>query len=136
MAASHLQNNIHLLTALIAGSAIGTLSAIVSIISHSDEPGKVIRALCDGTFAAGIVLCCAGLFVFVSNEGTFTAIVWGFTHLTYRLKKHSNQEKTQSYFDYVQEQKGEKHPVAYLFITGGIFITLSCIFLIIFELTA
>jgi hypothetical protein len=136
MAAPSLQKNIRLFIALIASSAIGTLSAVASIISHSDGPAKVIRALCDGTFTAGIVLCCAGLFVFVSNEGAFTAIVWGFSHLTSRLKKHSNREKTQSYFDYVQEQKGEKHPVAHLFITGGIFITLSCIFLVIFELTA
>ena len=112
--------------------AVG-LAAVAGIVWAKDifaqtEPGKVYHILCDGFFAVGTVLCCAGLLVFSSNEGTFDMLVYGVSSFV-DLFRAQSKKKYHTFFDYRESRSDTKFPFAFLLICGLLFVAVSLVLL-------
>lgn len=115
-------------------------------------------SLCDGAFVASVALLCAGVFSVIGKSGAFSAISFGMKTLAARFRRdapasenHSvkrdafagesrsasdSSQKPQTYFDYVREKRDKPRAVNATwtyFATGGIFLALAILFLLIAD---
>lgn len=109
------------------------LAAVAGIVWAKDvfaqtEPAQVYHILCDGFFAVGTVLCCAGLLVFSSNEGTFDMIVYGLSSFI-DLFRVESKKKYATFYDYRESRSNAKFPFAFLLICGLLFVAISLVLL-------
>ena len=92
------------------------------------EPGKVYHILCDVFFAVGTVMCCAGLLIFSSNEGTFGIFSYGISSFM-DLFRPKSKKKYDTFYDYQAAHAEKKIPFGFLLICGLLFIAVSLVFL-------
>lgn len=114
------------LITIIAGLAAVALIAWAKDIFAQAEPAKVFHILCDAFFAVGTVLCCAGLLVFSSNEGTFDMIAYGVSSFA-DLFRTTSKKKYDTFYDYRESRSDKKISFGFLLICGLIFLAVSLV---------
>lgn len=95
----------------------------------------IIRIMCDGFFGTGIILTCAGVLVFCSNGGTFDMIAFGtkrFFGAIFSSRKAVEQREKKTFAEYREEHSSNKKDLLHLLISGGLFLIIAIVFLIIF----
>ena len=92
------------------------------------EPAAIYHILCDCFFAVGTVLCCAGLLVFSSNEGTFDMMVYGISSFI-DLFRAQSKKKYHTFYDYRESRTDAKFPFAFLLLCGLLFVAVSLVML-------
>lgn len=125
----------YLITSLI-GLAIGLAVFIARDgFSLRDQTG-VLQAFCDAFFVPGILLASYGALVLCADDGLFDMINYGVLKvikLVQSEKRRSNFPKT--FYDYRKmKSEGRNGGFGYLLITGGAFIALAALFLILSEM--
>ena len=116
------------LITLIAGLAAVAAIAWAKDVLAQTEPAQVYHILCDCFFAVGTVLCCAGLLIFSSNEGTFDMMVYGISSFI-DLFRAKSQKKYETFYDYRTSRSNVKIPFGFLLICGLLFIAVSLVFM-------
>ena len=95
------------------------------------------RILCDAFTVPGILLILLGCSIWASDLGGFYGIGYVFNHAKRSVLQFivpNALSKTETYFDYVQRKKAEGHVTGYgfLFITGGVSMIISFVFMALF----
>lgn len=116
------------LITLIAGLAAVAAIAWAKDVLAQTEPAQVYHILCDCFFAVGTVLCCAGLLIFSSNEGTFDMMVYGISSFI-DLFRAKSKKKYETFYDYRNSRADVKIPFGFLLICGLLFIAVSLVFM-------
>lgn len=116
------------LITLIAGLAAVAAIAWAKDVLAQTEPAQVYHILCDCFFAVGTVLCCAGLLIFSSNEGTFDMMVYGISSFI-DLFRAKSKKKYETFYDYRTSRADVKIPFGFLLICGLLFIAVSLVFM-------
>lgn len=114
------------LITLTVGLAAVLLIAWAKDVFAQTEPGKVFHILCDVFFAVGTVMCCAGLLVFSSNEGTFDMISYGISSFI-DLFRTTSKKKYATFYDYREGKKEKKFSFGFLLICGLLFVAVSLV---------
>lgn len=117
----------YLITVVIGLAAVAGIAWAKDIFAQA-EPAQVCHILCDAFFAVGTVLCCAGLLVFSSNEGTFDMMVYGVSSFIDMFRAKS-RKKYPTFFDYRESRADVKFPFDFLLLCGLLFIAVSLVFL-------
>ncbi len=122
------------------GTAVSLgLVMVVSFLSGQDLLNQavkdVLRLLSDAFMLPGFLMVAAGLMVWIANEGTLDGVSFVLIRAVKFLLPFGRGEKDESYGEYVARQ-AEKRVKGYgfLFVTGGIFMGLSLVFLALFLL--
>lgn len=124
----YIKYGVTLLIGLIAAFIICCTKGIFSKKTLAD----VYHILTDAFFVPGVIILCFGLLVFASNEGNFTMMSYGIKRFFSLFKRDISKELGQTYADYKLAHKGEKHPILYLLICGGVLIVISILFLFLY----
>lgn len=111
---------------LIAGLAVAAGIAWAKDVFAQTEPAQIFHILCDSFFAVGTVLCCAGLLIFSSNEGTFDMLSYGVSSFI-DLFRAKSKKKYDTFFDYRESKAEKKSPFGFLLICGLIFVAISLV---------
>lgn len=109
---------------LTAGLAAGVAIAWAKGVFAQTDPASVFHILCDCFFAVGTVLCCAGLLIFSSNEGTFDMLSYGVSSFL-DLFRTKSKKKYDTFFDYRESKADKKIRFGFLLICGLIFLAAS-----------
>ena len=114
--------------------AVGAvIAAAVLALNLSREYG-VLRSLCDGLFVAAVLLLGIGGIKAIRNSGSFDVAGFGLRHvvdITVPALRRGEQEDMQQY----RERKAlERQSSAGLLLAGGVYLALSLVALVIYEL--
>ena len=109
---------------LTVGLAAGVAIAWAKGVFAQTDPASVFHILCDCFFAVGTVLCCAGLLIFSSNEGTFDMLSYGVSSFL-DLFRAKSKKKYDTFFDYRESKADKKIRFGFLLICGMIFLAAS-----------
>lgn len=112
------------LITLTAGLAAVAAIAWAKDVFAQTEPARIFHILCDAFFAVGTVMCCAGLLIFSSNEGTFDMISYGVSSFL-DLFRAKSKKKYATFFDYRESKADVKIRFGFLLICGLIFLAIS-----------
>lgn len=94
----------------------------------------IYRDLCDSLFGPGIIMLSLGLLVLMSNGGAFNMLRFAVIKLFDLFKRDMTKVKYRTFYDYNEAQKDKKHDFWFLIIVGAVFVVLSVVFLILYEL--
>ncbi len=112
------------------GLLITVLVALSRNIFAEDEINRVLISLVDSFFISGICLTCVGALVFVSNEGMFYMISYGFSLFFNIRRRDINGRKYKDFYEYKSAKEEKQHSCAYLLLVGLGFLAVSALFLI------
>ncbi len=91
-----------------------------------------IRVLSDAFFVPGMLVFLFGLLVWLSNDGALLGISYAIS-LVFKALIPGGQYSRESYGQYkARKQEGGKTHFDFLLITGGIFLAIGAVFLILF----
>ena len=88
--------------------------------------------ICDAFTIPGILLILLGILVFLSNQGAMDGLGYA---LSYAIKMliPGNKDRQEKYFDYVSRKRGRNiSGYGFLFISGGISLLVSLVFMFLF----
>ncbi len=123
-----------------AGAAL--FAALLIAFFRGFSPGNVaceaFAGLCDGFFAVGAVLVCAGIFSWIGRSGFYDIFSYGARTAWNRLTPFIKREETPStYYDYKVRKEEKRKPVMKVsLVLGLVFLLLSVVFLIAYNMTA
>lgn len=89
--------------------------------------------LSDAFFAAGVVIGCIGLLVFVSDRGAFDMLRYAVILLVNKFRRDVNKRKYKDFNEYRQmRDTKENKPIAFMLIVGVAYIVGAIVFLIVY----
>lgn len=97
---------------------------------------NLVRYLCDGFFVAAVFYLCLGVLLWIADIGGFN----GLKYLTYSLvtiftPRKSRFEERKSYYEFLKEKEStEKRSNKVILITGVIFLVVSIVLSVVFEM--
>lgn len=99
---------------------------------------SIITLLADSSFCSGVLMMGVGGITCVNRQGTFDGIGFAFESILVvrnwsPKRRFSERETFDQYRDRKAEKRKEKKGVSHLFISGGFYLLLSIIFLIIYS---
>jgi hypothetical protein len=120
------------LITLIVGFSIVGLIIWSKDLAHQTELSVIFHILTDAFCVAGVLLTCAGLLVFSSNEGTFDIVVYGFSSFIDIFRKVS-KKKYETFYDYRESRADKKVKCLFLIICGLFFLIISLIMYLLYR---
>lgn len=101
--------------------------------SEAETSSERFRLLCDAFFVPGALLLSAGALIFVSNEGGFYGVAYAARFIA-RMFIPTSEKRDESFGDFVEarREKGAVKGYSFLLVTGGAFLAVSILFLILF----
>lgn len=114
------------------GLIIALLVAMSSDLFSQTQAFIIFRILSDSCLVAGVLITGMGLLLFVSNEGAFDGITYGFKVL-FQMFKPKVKPVKESYYDYRVARGRNKLAFGFLVICGSAFLVLSIIFTILYS---
>ena len=103
-------------------------------VFHTADPVRALRALCDGFFLAGILLCGVGLLVFVGNNGFFDTLSYASrTVINLFMPGPFKLHPKISFAEYRMQKHEKASPYGFLVAVGSIFLLGAFICLYLFE---
>jgi len=122
----------YIITALI-GLAIALAVTALRGGFTSEVSEQVFSAVCDGCFAAGALLGCVGLLVFVADDGFFDLMNYGVQRalrLVLSQKRQSGFPRT--YYEYHQLKRGtRKGSPSFILVVGLCWLALAVLCLVL-----
>ena len=115
---------------LAVGAAI---AAAVFALNLSREYGA-LRSLCDGLFVASVLLLGVGGIKAARNKGTFDVAGFGLRYVVDMTIPAFRREEKEDLQQYRERKALERKSSASLLLAGGIYLVLSVIALVIYEL--
>ena len=115
---------------LAVGAAI---AAAVLALNLSREYGA-LRSLCDGLFVAAVLLLGVGGIKAARNKGTFDVAGFGLRHVVDMSIPVLRREEKEDLQQYRERKALERKSSASLLLAGGVYLVLSVIALVIYEL--
>ena len=112
--------------------AIGGALCAAVVSGNWDSGFPLSHLLCDGFFAAAILLLGSGLLIFCGNRGAFDMMSYGIRSVA-GLVVRSLEPET-DYFTYSQEKHAEPKPCAHLLLAGLVHLVLSGICMVIYSM--
>ena len=116
--------------AFLVASGIFFLTISVCDIFNTTDKQQIYRFLSDGFAIPGVLYLCFGGLLWLSNLGTFHGIGYALKHLVSMLIPLT-KKKHETYAEY-RETRKTVSGFAFIFIIGGIFLTLGIVFAILF----
>jgi hypothetical protein len=121
-----------------AGVALAITALVVwyEISEYGFSRMNMIHFLCDGFFVTAILLLGMGVMVWIAGLGGFNGMKYIFYSVANIFSPKNNKfEARKSYYDFLKEQeKKEKSDNRHLIVAGCIWILISLLFLIVFEM--
>ena len=117
---------------------LGLAALYIGLREFTGQPlVEQYRMLCDAFTIPGLILILLGCLIWASDLGGFYGIGYVFNYARRSILQFvvpNSLAETENYFDYVQRKKAEGHVTGYgfLFITGGISMVISLVFLFLF----
>ena len=116
-------------------TVLGALLVLAVIFSKNYfsvvETKERIKIIADAFTVPGILLVCAGLLVFVTNEGVFHIFTYGIQSFANLFKKGRRKMKYATYYDYKESKKDQKSSFGFILFVGLFYLTVAIIFNII-----
>ena len=122
----------YIITAVI-GIAITVAIICSKQIWAADGTKIVMQILSDAFFVRGVLLAGVGLIIFASNGGAFDMLVFAVLLFFNLFRKDVNKRKYKDFYAYRQAKKDKKRSMAFMLITGLIFIAIAVIFIIVYA---
>ena len=126
---------------LIVTVVVGVLVVLFCFFNSADRGYSVIHRLCDGCFTAGILLGGIGVIMFCANKGALNLFGFGAKFglnliLPIFGKNPWNADgERETYYDYCQRKaEQEPKPVSHLLITGGAYLLLAVVLLVVYVI--
>lgn len=118
---------------------VGALLCAMVIFINRDQGYGLLRQLCDGCFVAAVLLLGAGILRYVTNQGAFDVLGYGLQSVFHlhvpgaSIGNARDQETMETYRE--RKAKKRKSPAGMLF-AGLVWLALSAVLLILFEVSA
>lgn len=116
------------LITLLVGLAIVFAIILSKDIFSQTQKVDIFHILCDASFVAGVLITCAGLLVFSSNEGTFDMLMYGLQSFADLFRKQKLR-KYDTFYDYRESKSGKNVPFAFMLVCGLFYIAISLVML-------
>ena len=120
--------------ALGAGAAI----ALAVILLNRSSGSSPVRLICDGCFAAGVLVGGAGCLTLAAREGIFDIFGYGISlvlNLHWSGLFHMSEERRrESYADYKARKHSNPAKPGGVLLAGGFYLLLAAVFLLIYSL--
>ncbi len=116
------------------GLILALIVAFSNDLFAQTKNSVIFRILSDSFLVSGVVIAGLGLLLFVSNEGVFDGLAYGFKVLFEMFKKHPTPVK-QTYYDYRVEKGRNKVSFGFMLICGGAFFAICIIFLVLYSVS-
>jgi len=127
------------LKSFLVSLAVGAVLCALVILINRDQGYGTLRQLCDGCFVAAVLLLGVGVLRFVTNQGAFDVLGYGVQSVFHlhvpgaSIGNARDQETMQDYRD--RKAKKRKSPVGLLY-AGLVWLAVSAVLLIVFEMSA
>lgn len=121
---------VKLLTQYIAGAVV---TVLVMALNLSRGYG-ILKSLCDGFFVPAVILLGVGGIIFVRNRGSFDLAGYGISSVFFTAFPGLRHREKEEPFEYIERKRSERKPAPEFLITGGTFLLLTVVFLVIYEL--
>lgn len=115
-----------------AGILFTFLALLVKDIFNLKNTVDILKAFCDATFVAGVLIVCAGGLVVAANGGTFDMLSYGVRQIFVLFRKDVTKRKYKDFYEYKEAKRGTKRGFLHLIIIGFVFIAISMIFLLLY----
>ena len=117
-------------------SMVLSICGLSGLFTEQLEPQDIVRYVCDGFFAAGMLNVCIGGLLWVSKQGTFDGL--GYTVSRWKdsiMKNRRDWHKEQDYYDYQQKQaeKKKQKSVNEMFVVGGASLVIAIVLFIVYK---
>ena len=120
-----------------AAVAFGLLIGGIYLVSgdfFSQSLREMYRLLSDAFMLPGFLMVCAGLMIWLSNEGAWHGVAFVLSRAVKLLIPFGRGAKDENYGDYVARQsKKQINGFGFLLVTGAVFLLISLIFLVLFH---
>lgn len=128
---------ISLAIGLAVAATIFSLLMASAGVETFQKPRMLFSKLTDATFVTGVIFACIGVLTFAGREGTFDGLGFAFESIFVvrnwsPRRKFEERETFADYKDRKAEKRKEKKPFSHFFVTGGFYIVLAIIFLIVY----
>lgn len=117
---------------LAAGIVIAGAVCFAKELFQQTDPQMVFHILSDAFFVAGILITCAGLLIFSSNEGTFDMLVYGMQSFA-DIFRRNKLRRYETYFDYRESRADKKIKFGFLLLCGLFFLVIAVIMYLIYR---
>ena len=116
---------------------VGALLCAMVIFINRDQGYELLRQLCDGCFVAAVLLLGAGVLRYVTNQGAFDVLGYGLQSVLHVPGASIGNARDQETMETYRERKAQKRksPAGMLF-AGLVWLALSTVLLILFEVSA
>ncbi len=116
----------------VVGIIIFIVIICVQTIWNADGTQEVMGLLSDAFFVPGVLLAGAGLIIFASNGGAFDMLAFAVIRFFDLFRRDVKNKKYKDFYEYREAKKGNKRNMAFMLLTGLVFIALAGIFLIVY----
>ncbi len=117
---------------LLAGFAGAALIAWNKDIFAQTDPQKIFHILSDAFCVIGVVEAGFGALIFVSNEGMFDVVVYGFQNFLAMFRKEY-KKKYATFYDYRVSREGKKTKFGFMLICGCFFMVITVIMYLLYR---
>ena len=118
---------------LISLAAGAVIAAAVFALNLSREYGA-LRSLCDGFFVAAVFLLGIGGIKAARNKGSFDVAGFGLRHVVDMTIPALRREEKENMQQYRERKALERKSSVGLLLAGGVYLAISVIVLVIYEL--
>lgn len=124
---------------LVVAVVVGLLIAGFVFFGSADRGHTIVHRLCDGSFAAGMLLGGMGVILYCANKGAFNLFGYGarfglnlILPIFGKNPWAANGER-ETYYDYCERKsEQEPKPVSHLLIAGGLYLAIAAVLLVIY----
>ena len=120
-----------------AAVAFGLLVAGIYLFSNDffgQDLRNMYRLLSDAFMLPGFLMVCAGLMIWLSNEGAWHGVAFVLSRAVKFLVPFGRGTKDENYGEYVARQSEKQiNGYSFLLVTGVVFLACSALFLILFH---
>lgn len=119
------------LSDLLAGAVIFAAVAALGL----SRGQSIARVLCDGAFVAAAALLGVGGLTLARNKGTFDVAGFGLRTVLQTALPFLYASEKETLMDYRERKALERKSPNALFVSGGIYLALSLVFLLVYSIT-
>ncbi len=116
----------------------GAVIALAVVLLNRSSGSSPVRLICDGCFAAGVLVGGAGCLMLAAGEGVFDIFGYG---ISFVLNLHwsgffhlSEKRRRESYADYKARRHASPGKPGGVLLAGGFYLLLAAVFLLIYFL--
>lgn len=116
--------------------SIGIITAfLICLLKHifsQTRPSVIFQILSDAFFFVGVFWSGIGLLVVISAGGLFDIMNYGMYLFFNSFRRNIRERKYKNYQEYKESKHGTKRSIAYLLVTGTVFLCISAVLLIFY----